>query len=214
MPEKVLPEAEEFAKFCESLEKRGFRRLGRGEFGKDSVRLGLEAPFPRTGREVGYSFSANGLTVNVWTTFLAQEECARDQDAGWVLIKEGDTVLYFSHPLHRTKRFLYTLLGYACVARLRVLNRPLCPKCQARMDIAVGKGLKARYWRCQRPQAHGTSVNVSWDAGLPKEAMDFLRKLRKRRARYRAKLKKEGKTPGTAMLQRRGWRVTRPENAE
>jgi hypothetical protein len=62
MPKKVLPSVEEFRKFCEALKSRGFRETMPGEFMRDFFRLRLEAPSPREGREVGYTFSANGLT--------------------------------------------------------------------------------------------------------------------------------------------------------
>ncbi|MDP1689755.1 MAG: hypothetical protein Q8L52_00930 [bacterium] len=212
MPKKVLPSAEAFKRFGQSLLRRGFRKLTRAEFKKDFKRLELEAPSPREGREVGFVFSANGLTVFVWTTFLDWEEKARDTDAGWVLIKDGDKVKYFSHPIHRTENFLHNLLGYASAARLRVMNRPLCPKCRAYMNIARGKGLKARYWKCVRPAAHKKAVSLSWDYGLPPAALDFLRPPRKKHAQYRKKLKAEGKKPGAALRRRKGWKVGRSKN--
>ncbi|OGG62660.1 hypothetical protein A3I46_03770 [Candidatus Kaiserbacteria bacterium RIFCSPLOWO2_02_FULL_54_13] len=212
MPSKVLPDAQAFAVFSERLKRRGFRKLSRTEFNKDFERLELIAPSSREGREVGFVFHANGLAVFVWTTFLAQESRARDKDAGWVLIKEGDEVKYFSHPLHRTKDFLHNLLGYARLAQLRVVNRPNCPECYARMDIVRGKGLKARYWKCDIPWEHKRAVSLPWDYGLPQAALDFLRLPRKRRAQYRAKLRAEGKEPGVALRHRKGWKVGRPEN--
>lgn len=212
MPRQVLPNAKDFKRFTRSLVRRGFRKLSRAEFRNDFERLELGAPSPREGREVGFAFSANGLTVFVWTTFLDWEKKARDTDAGWVLIRDGDKVKYFSHPIHRTENFLRNLLGYASAARLRVMHRPLCPKCHAYMDIARGKGLKARYWKCARPAAHKKAVSLSWDYGLPSAALEFLRPLRKKRAQYRDKLRAEGKEPGAAQRRRKGWKVGQPEN--
>lgn len=206
MPAKILPDAETFANFTVALFRRGFRRLSPEEFGKDFERLELSAPSPRKGRETGFTFTANGFTVLVWTTFLTRK--ARNRDAGWVLIKEGDEVKYFSHPMHRTKNFLHNLIWHACIARLRVKNRPLCPKCHAFMDIARGKGLKSRYWQCKRHKAE----SLPWDYGLPQEALDFLYPQRKQRARYRKKLRAQGKPQGTALKRRRKWKINRPSN--
>lgn len=214
MPIKVLPDAEAFASFTRALERQGFRKLSPTEFKKDFTRLELIAPSPREGREVGFSYAANGLEVRVWTTFLVREGRARDEDAGWVLIKEGDTPRYFSRPFSRTKNFLHTLLWSASIARWRVEHRPLCPACHGRMRIAFGSGFKSRFWQCVRPSIHREPVFLSWDYKLPQEALDFLNPIRKARARYNKKLRAEGKEPGAAQRRRKGWKVGKPENLE
>jgi hypothetical protein len=212
MPVKVLPGTEAFERFTKALLRRGFRKFSREEFREDFERLGLKAPSPREGREVGFVYTQNGLTVFVWTTFLCEEDHVRNEDAGWVLIREGDEVKYYSHPLHRTRFFLRNLFKQACIAQLRVENRPSCPKCGMFMDIVRGKKLKARYWQCKRPTAHKEPTFLSWDYGLSKAALDFLHPLRKERARYRKERRAQGKRIGTALLQRRKWKVERPEN--
>jgi len=212
MPTKILPDADAFARFTRALLRRGFRKLLKAEFRNDFKRLEPKAPSPREGREVGFTYTANGLSVLVWTTFLSEDDHARDKDAGWVLIKEGDIVKYFSHPLHRTKKFLYNLLRQARIAQLRVLNRPLCPKCHARMHIVQGKGLKARYWKCIRHKVHEEPECLPWDYGLPEAALDFLRIRRKQRAKYRKELRAEGKKPGVALNRRREWKIGRLDN--
>jgi hypothetical protein len=211
MPTQMLPEERSFANFERSLVKREFRPFGKSEFSAAFPRLGLVAPSPREGREIGYSFTANGLEVVVWTTFVAKERAARSVDAGWVLIKDGDVVRYFSRPLHRTKNFLHNLLLQAAVARLRVLNRPQCPCCKAFMQIANGKGLKSRYWICRKP-AHTKPVFCDWDVGLPAVAVKHLQKLRVRRQAYRKRVQNGGSTPVPAVQRRKGWSVTKPEN--
>lgn len=209
---KVLPDEEAFARFRRALLRRGFRGISPVEFKKEFIRLGLKAPSPREGREVGFVYTSSGLDVCVWTTFLAREGRAREKDAGWVLIKDGDNPRYFAHPLRRTKNFLRNLLWVACIARWRAEHRPLCPTCNGRMRIAYGKGIKARFWKCVKPAFHTKAVSLSWDYGLPQEALDFLRPLRKRRARYYAELRKQGKKPGAAIRRRIGWKISRPEN--
>jgi hypothetical protein len=211
VPKQVLPDESSFQAFERSLFGRGFRKITRTEFVKDFARLDLRAPSPRPGREAGYAFVANGLTVVVWTTFVESEGKARDVDTGWVLIKERDSPHYFSRPLHRTKNFLYRLLEQACIARQRVINRPLCPLCKALMRITQGKGLKSRYWSCHKP-AHSEFVALPWDHGLPTEVLQAVEKVRKTRAPYQKKLKAVGEKPGKAMLKRKGWAVGTPEN--
>lgn len=208
---KVLPDAETFASFGRALLRRGFRKISPVEFKKDFQRLELKAPSPREGREQGFSFSANGLEVVIWTTFLAKEGRARDRDAGWVLIKDGDKPRYF-HILRRTKNFLHNLLWHACIAKWRVEHRPLCSVCKNRMRITYGKGIKSRFWKCTRPASHTKTVSLPWDYELPLSALNFLRPLRKRRARYYAKLREQGKKPGAAIRRRIGWKIGRPEN--
>lgn len=212
MPKKQLPDVMSFAAFTRSLVRRGFRPLATDQFRSDYHRLMLQAPSPREGRETGFVFSANGLEVVVWTTFLKEEGRARDEDAGWVLIKDGDEPRYFSHPFHRTKNFLYNLLWAACIARERVLNRPLCPSCGARMNISYGAGTKSRYWKCVRPDEHARAVSLSWDYGLPQAALEHLKPQRKKRRQYNEKLRKEGKVPGAAQKRRIPWKAGRPKN--
>ncbi|MEK7558488.1 MAG: hypothetical protein AAB507_01525, partial [Patescibacteria group bacterium] len=168
---KVLPDAETFVRFKKVLLKRGFREISPVEFRKDFQRLGLKAPSPREGREVGFRFWSNGLEVVVWTTFLAGEGRAREEDAGWVLIKDGDKPLYFSHSLRRTKNFLRNLLWHAGIAKWRAEHRPLCPMCQKRMRIAHGKGIKSRFWACINPAFHAKAVFLPWDHELPEWAL-------------------------------------------
>ncbi len=211
VPKQVLPDELSFRAFEQGLVKRGFRKITPTEFRKDFERLALRAPSPRPGREAGYSFTANGLSVVTWTTFVESEGSAREKDAGWVLIKEKDDPLYFSRPVHRTKNFLYRLLELASIARQRVLHRPLCPTCSALMHITQGRGLKSRYWSCRSP-AHAGVVRVSWDEGLPTDVLARVKKIRGGREPYRKKLKAKGKTPGTALLKRKAWTAGRPEN--
>ena len=211
MPKQILPDANAFAEFRQRMQKRGFRQLGRGEFATDFQRLELRAPSPREGREAGFIFAANGYQVVVWTTFVESVQAARPQDAGWVLIKQGDRVLYFARPLHRTENFLRNLLLAAAIARVRVLHRPLCPTCGAFMDIVPGKGLKSRFWSCSRP-AHAKPEFLSWDYGLSPTVLKYVQEIRDRRKPHTKKLRKIGQKPGMALLKRRGWKVGKPEN--
>lgn len=162
MPAKVLPDKERFSLFEQYMLREGFRKLSGGEFSRSFKRLDLQAPRPREGRETGFIFMANGLTVHVWTTFLEHEGQAREVDAGWVLITEGDRQDYYSHPLMRTEGFLRKLFRNAKIAKERVLTRPLCPNpaCSAFMKITKRRGhLKSRYWRCTGQVASALHAN-------------------------------------------------------
>ncbi|MEK7106840.1 MAG: hypothetical protein AAB899_01465 [Patescibacteria group bacterium] len=205
--------AEDFAAFKRAMIKHGFREISRVEVGRDFQRLGLIAPSPREGREVGFSFSSDGLQVVTWTTFLAWEGRPRkkSEDCGWVLILRGDKRVYVRE-VRRTSDFLYNLLWHSCIAKWRVENRPLCPECNGHMRIAFGGGLKARFWICVRPASHAKPVSRPWDYKLPQEALDFLRPIRKLHVRYLVELKKQGKKPGGALRRRKGWKIGRPEN--
>jgi len=213
LAKKVLPTEDDFAEFTGKMERNDFRQTKKKEFAQDFRRLDLQAPRKKYGREIGFHLSQpNGLTVVVWTTFLVNERVARDEDSGWVLIKQGDEVLYFAHPIRRTKGFFTRLYAHALLARYRVLNRPLCPHCHAYMDIKMGRGLGARYWRCNSNKHLGKIGRASWDVGLPSEATEFVRQERKDRERYRRRRAKEGKKAGHSRLLRKKWKVGKPEN--
>lgn len=211
MPKQVLPDVESFRHFEQLLFEREFRKIAQREVRGDMRRLRLTPPTPREGREAGFTFTANGLTVVVWTTFVEAEGKARESDAGWVLIKGGDMPLYFARPVHRTKNFFTNLFWLARIARWKVSHRPLCPECHAHMDIAFGRGLKARYWRCRKP-AHPYSVRLSWDHGLHPDALAYLARLRKERKAYRKREREAGREPGSAQKRRKGWSVGAPHN--
>lgn len=212
MPAKVLPDKERFERFSQYMETAGFRKLSGEEFSSSFKRLDLQAPRPREGRETGFVFTANNLTVHVWTTFLERQGQARDEDAGWVLITEGDKREYFSHPLMRTEGFLRKLYRVAQVAKERVQKRPLCPSCNAFMKITKGRALKSRYWSCTGKSRVHRVQTLPWDYGLCDESIAILSALRKERKPYHKGLKKSGKTVVPAILRRKPWVIRNPQN--
>lgn len=214
MPKQVLPDRRKFGFFLYYMTRKlHFRKIERVEFRYDMERLGLQAPRRREGREIGFSFWANGLTVVVWTTFLEPLGPAREEDTGWVLIKEGDVPRYFSHPLRRTDGFLRKLYKYARACRERVLNRPLCPICNKKqMHIEYGKEVGQRYWACFNRRFHAEPNFVSWDHGLSEESREFFKTERRERQRYYKLRRAQGKPLHVARFRRVLWKVTRPEN--
>ena len=212
MPVKVVPTEDEFRRFASEMTKMAFRSYQREEMQKQFSRLGLKAPRPASGRELGFIFSANDLDVFVWTTWLTQSRTIKECDAGWVLIEQEGRAVYFAHPIHRTQNFFQHMLQQVWLARRRVLHRPLCPEpgCAAYMCIVRGRALKARYWRCDRRDRHtsGRATRLSWDHGLPPRAKKLVEELRSKRAKQRTK--KPPVIP--AILRRKAWQITRPEN--
>lgn len=222
MPPKYYPSPHEFERFHEGIRGLGFREITRPEFKNDFIRLGLVAPRPRKGREVGYSFHANQLTVRVWTSWLTEEEWERagepereagirEKDSGWVLISQDDEARYFCHPLHRTKNFLENLTIRARITRDRVIMRPLCPRCFYFMDIARGIGIGSRYWRCDSVELHENEryASLDWDWGLSEDDVRFVQADRKTRRKYREELRRQGKVVEPAIFVRKAWQQTR-----
>lgn len=207
VPSKVLPSPEDFAWLTQELVGWGFRPITDTEFRGDFRRLRLKAPRLREGREVGFVFTANELTVKVWTTWLSEGMRARDIDEAWVLIVKGDRPLYFSHPVHRTKGFLRKLSALAWLTRERVICRPHCPKCGHFMTITPGRGIKSRYWRCDRVMTHGDRLpaDCGWDDPLSFEGQLLARNLRRTRQSYEKNRREEGKPLHTALKKRKPW---------
>ncbi len=185
----------------------GFVSISSKEIRQELRQSNRRPPRPRKGREVGFVFGENELKVYVWTTWLEAESEAREEDAGWVLIVKGEKILYSSHPIHRTKHFLDTLLAQARIARIRVKCRPKCWKCGEFMAIISGKALKTRYWYCGRLGHHkdNQSTFCSWDAPLLPGMKLYVKILRHKRAKYRKKLAAEGKVVTPAVLTRKRW---------
>ena len=217
---KTVLTKDDFFKFKEIVENNrgenqmGFRQITRLEIKSDFERKGLVSLKPKKGREIGFIFSANGLDVRIWTTFLVDDLTPRPSDFGWVLITNGDKAEYYAHPFRRTKNFFTNILRYAWICRWKILHRPLCPKCHGYMDITRTKHLKARYWSCKNKAHAGEKFREDWDCSLTvgSKTQKFLDKQRKIRHKYNAKRRKAGKEINVAMRKRRMWVVTRPEN--
>lgn len=199
-----------------------FREIAIGEFRSDFERLGLKAPRKTNGREVGFRFDANGFTVIVWSTFDAKnwEFRKKGTDAGWVLIRKGDKVKYFSGRIIRRDNFLKNLCAYAWISRLRVMNIPNCEICNYRMDIVKGKGFGSRYLSCPNWQNHPEQkkFRLSWDYAINKEKMpktwNFIFKRREARAKQRKKMIALGKETDTKAKNSKRWTVEKPQNQE
>ena len=208
MPRQVLPTVEQGRYLGNELRKLGFRRISKKEWNFTRDTTELKVPRKRTGYEIGYLYYANGYRVYVWTTLDADTEKAFDSDAGWVLIVgKNNKRLYSSPRLHRTKYFISRILSYAWICKWKIDHRPVCSECNNPMKLVRGKHLKQRFWKCnnRKHHSHKKAFTVSWDMELPPKAQKFLDEKRKKRARYRKKRRKEGKSTDQQMLKRKKW---------
>jgi hypothetical protein len=208
LPKQQLFSKKDFDYLKSQLERWGFHQISSREFCLEYRLKGLKAPRAREGREVGFVFKTQGLKVIVWTTWLEEQGRSRKSDAGWVLISNQKRVLYFSHPIHRTKNFILHLLQQAYIARQRVITRPCCPDCGKFMNIARGKGIKSRYWVCARRSLHQSGViyTKDWDCGINNPKIQkYLDQKRKARKKYYQKRRAQGKKAPQAILIRKPW---------
>jgi len=192
----------------------GFREITSDEVQEDFLKYGLKAPRRIEGKEVGFLFSGNGLTIRVWTSWLAEEGRMRVSDSGWVLIIQDGSTRYFCHPLHRTKHFVKNLNKQAEIAYERVVKRPRCPECGEFMDIAGKKeDYKAKFWQCSRRRLHllGGYNFRQWDYPLSPENLKFKKGERRKREKQRLKRQKEGKVIVPAWQSRKTWHGRKAE---
>lgn len=198
MPKKFIFREEDFVFLKENLEKLGFKQIV-----SDKKFIGLKKSSKKRGRETGFVFAANGLTVTVWTTWLSGEKRFRETDSGWVVISQKEKPLYFSHPLHRTKNFVLNLLRQAWLAQRRVIHRPICPECKRFMEIGWGRGIKSRYWVCRHHS--DKRIYQSWDWCFGEKTKRFIRVKRRKREKYRKKRLAAGGKTNVAMMKRIPW---------
>jgi hypothetical protein len=208
MPKQVLPTPEDFAQFEAAMKGIGFLAVTDQKFVDDFKRLGLRAPRRRRGREAGFYFPVNGFIVKVWTTWLRKEGEAREEDSGWVLIEKHGVAVYFRRPMRRTQNFLITLFDRARVTKERIEKVPHCQECNSLMEIANGRKLKDRYWRCELIGKHpsGKPCWRRWDVCLSPESRAIAEAWREEEARTDARAIARGKKPHQAMLDRKPWR--------
>jgi len=196
MPKKVLPTIKSFGDFRGLMQDCGFKKLDGDEM------MIYSTLRPMAEKEFGFEYSANGLSVIVWTTWVESVSAAQESDMGWVLIiQEGEKA--YSHCFNRTKNFLLRLLRYARIAKRRIVARPVCEEHSIFMRVKFGRGIKSRYWACsEKNHRDKKSARRDFDFGLTDEMKKFLEAERKMRARWIEKLRKEGRPTHTTMFKR------------
>lgn len=217
MPKQILPTWEDFLFIRKTLINWGFRFIGTWEVIEKFKRLQVVLPKRKhEGPETGFSYTLNGYTVYVWTTFNVVTRTAKKKDSGWVLITKGDRVVYFAVPTKRTKNFVKNLLNRAWEAQVHLKERPHCDKdnCGAAMEIRRGKALGATYYGCQKPIHKGKIVSKSWYSvfeNKPK-ALKHVKARNKQRRKYFTERRKIGKDPQAARKRKRTAKIGKPEN--
>ena len=218
--EKFVLTQDDFLFFERQVLSMGYRENTTTNIRRLFERLEITPPRKVIGREVTYSYKSreigNNYTVILHTTYIRASKKWRetDTDSGWCLIIEGDKAKYFAKPFLRTKGFILKFLRYAWVTKWKVDHRPLCPECQAYMQIAKKKDKRQYYWACHKNTIHAENKPVfsSWDFGFPLNATKFVNIRREYTIRYHRKNKKEGKIVTPAPKIRKKSIIGKPEN--
>ena len=206
MPPKVLPDGDGINRIFDELTQRKFYAVqGLQHFRGSTKDEYAILPRARSGAELGFVFRKDDLSVVVWTTWLRASGNARNHDCGWIVIEEAGKGKYFL-PIYRTKGFVDHFIIEAQIARCRVRTRPTCPVCKARMEIARGKGIGSRYWRCPLRHARESWDHEAFLSVLPPFAKKHLSRRRRQRWAWYEKCREAGKPIRQAVFLRRAWR--------
>ncbi len=218
MPKRVEVTREQFAAFEAEMINLGFSRISPEEVARDRERLGLVSRrhARRKGREVGFSYPWLGFRVKVWTSWDEETGQFVTNDQGWALITKGDRRIYVHHPFNRTKKFLRRLCNHAEILQELLHQRPKCQHCKTYMELVRGYKLKEYGWACQNINNHPeqTYETRPFDAALSPKAVAYLACDERKTRKYRERREEEGKPNYVAMLRRKGFAITRPENIE
>jgi len=214
MPRQELLTVDEFNELETSILGMQYRTITEIEFVRDRQRLGLVGTGKKKGWQEKYSYQASGLKATLLTTFVRELGTCRKHDKGCIVVTNGDTILYMTRPIHRTKNFAKRILAYAEIIRDKMINSPLCPECSARMRIR-SNDKHQHWWSCGRLKSHaeGNWHNEPWDFGIDDIQKAFLDKMRAPGVRRRKKAKKEGKEI-VRKTQKSHWIRTNPQNIE
>jgi hypothetical protein len=206
MPKKVLPTPEVFREIEEYLKRHGFESPCPESLARERT-CKLVPPRRVDGRETPFVFRKNGLEAWIWTSWRKDENRARENDPAWAIIVQSNTLRYAREPIKRTAKFKENLLNWAWIVWRRVNERPKCRACGLFMQIAYGRGMGARFWKCSNVRAHmsGKAVCLDWDFNMPRKAKKLLKKRRRAKERYRARQRARGKDPFAARKSRKRW---------
>lgn len=228
MPRAVPVTYADFLKLEAGLEAMRFVEISRHEIATIFVAHGLEPPQKIVLRgEVGFKYTENGYTVKVWTSCLREmvERCRAaplislaevvssppGEDVGWIVVVDPyNHAQYFARPTLRTMGFVQTLLQRIWITQRKVINRPLCEKCQKFMGI-FEKDDGGTFWACLRKVLHadGKPFWRDWDHKLPPRALRIAKAWRRQFQRYLKRKRANGHEPRRARSIRKGWAATR-----
>lgn len=214
MPAQQMFTAEEFQKFLDFMQLRGLTVEYPRDFHTNKTRLGLVSHRKKSGSQVKLRYHNHGLTLKVCTTADSQLNEPLPKRYGWVLIDDHDEAKYFSHPFLRTEGFLRRVYYHTIINKYRIDHRPICPCCKKYMDIVRGRGVKSRYWKC--PNHDHEPETMGWDENLPQWMQNYLKPIRKARAKQKKKYEiaqaEKGKVVIPAVYRRIPWEMQNPQN--
>jgi len=209
MPKAYNFTEKDFLWFKKKMLELGFRLIEPYEFYTELRVADVQEPTPRYGREEGFIFSALGMEVRIWTSFVIKLGGVRYPDSGWGVIREFGVAKYFAPQMYRTKNFFKRMLGWAKICKEHILARPVCVSCNKYMSIVHGKNYQY-FWKCEEfihRKKKEKSPCANWDIGLSEESLKIVKKKRETRRKYNLKRKRQGKPPfGTARKNRRPWK--------
>ncbi len=206
MPKKALPTPEDFRQIENYLLRHGFESPPPEHLLKERG-YRLVPPRRVDGRETPFVFKKNGLEAWIWTSWLRNENRARENDPAWAIIVQNDTLRYAREPIKRTAKFKERLMNWAWIIWQRVSGRPICKECGLFMDIAYGRGIGARFWKCGNIHRHtsGKVISLDWDFNMPPKAKKLLEARRRAKEKYRKERRAQGKDPFAARRKRKKW---------
>lgn len=202
----------------------GYEPIAARQKAKDVIRLGLQAPRPIEGSELGFQYTNNTHRCVVWTSWLPELQLFRTTgtDIFWSIITQNDELVYCAKPIPRIDiDSIVTLLRYAMVSKWKVDNLPLCDfgDCKARVEIYRKRGTRQYMYVCKKKKNHVTKEHpngvwnfMSWDYALPPKAKKFLMTRREASALYRKKCEALGVEPVPKAVKRKRWKMTKPQN--
>ncbi len=152
MPKRYDFKEQDFLKFKAEMMKEGFRQIEPYEFYTELTVADVAEPRPRVGREEGFIFSALGLEVRVWTSFIMKENGVRTLDSGWVVVRSFGVAKYFAPQMYRTKDSLkecwygraYALSALSLVRYARYANHSTWILC-TESNISITGNAPIRY---------------------------------------------------------------------
>lgn len=207
MPKKVLPTREDFKEIEDYLKRHGFESLEPEKLSRERA-YRLVPPRRIDGRETPFVYKDKGLEAWVWTSWLRNENRARENDPAWTIIVQSNTLRYSREPIKRTLNFKKTLMNWAWIIWRRVSGRPTCKECGFLMEISYKHGVVgARFWKCGNIRCHasGKPARLDWDFNMPPKAKKMLEARRKAKKKYREKRRAQGKDPFAARKNRKRW---------
>ncbi|MCI5051486.1 MAG: hypothetical protein MRY57_04200 [Candidatus Pacebacteria bacterium] len=221
MPEYIEFKESDFKKIEKFFKNNGFRKVTEKEEQQMFERLALgDRKLHQEGSNTAFIFSVGRLSVKVYTTFSRESKTTiKENRCAWVSLLDGDTRIYSSPQIRRTKNFIQKLMSWSLIVKTILESQPLCPECKAKMYPKRNKKGTKHWWECNRTEYHsnGKVEKMSWNifkTNLSLELKEFYQEYEKEQKIYQEYLKKKGKTNHVVGSTRTKRPLGRPENVE